>query len=213
MTTFGNSLYSSKRGGRFKYSKAINLIDESDSSITSNITRVIIRRNMNCLINQFTEYELCFGNRFHVNTEGKNIKSTGFTVNGESGFVYFTDIPNADKLTGTIAVVKPSVTPGVTPRIIVKSAGVVNYVTGEVMISNINITGTERPNNIVEVQAFPESNDIIGLKDLYLSLSTSKSKINMIKDVISSGENTTGVLFSTSEYYKSSYSNGSLIRN
>ena len=213
LTTFGNSLYSSKRGGRFKYSKAINLIDESDTSITSNITRVIIRRNMNCLINQFAEYELCFGNRFHVNTEGKNIKSTGFTVNGETGFVYFTDIPNPDKLTGTIAVVKPSVTPGVNPRIIVKSAGVVDYVTGEVMISNINITGTEKPNNIIEVQAFPESNDIIGLKDLYLSLSTSKSKINMIKDVISSGENTTGVLFSTSEYYKSSYSNGSLIRN
>jgi len=213
LTTFANSLYSSKRGGRFKYSKAINLIDESDTSITSNITRVIIRRNMNCLINQFTEYELCFGNRFHVNTEGKNIKSTGFLVNGESSFVYFTDIPNADKLTGTIAVVKPSVTPGVNPRIIVKSAGVVNYVTGEIMISNINITGTERPNNIIEIQAFPESNDIIGLKDLYLSLSTSKSKINMIKDVISSGENTTGVLFSTSEYYKSSYSNGSLIRN
>ena len=213
LTTFGNSLYSSKRGGRFKYSKAINLIDESDASITSNITRVIIRRNMNCLINQFTEYELCFGNRFHVNAEGKNIKSTGFRVNGEPDLVYFTDIPNSDKLTGTIAVVKPSVTPGVNPRIIIKSAGVVDYVTGEVMISNINIIGTEKPNNIVEIQAFPESNDIIGLKDLYLSLSTSKSKINMIKDVISSGENTTGVLFSTSEYYKSSYSNGSLIRN
>ena len=213
LTTFGNSMYSSKRGGRFKYSKAINLIDESDASITSNITRVIIRRNMNCLINQFAEYELCFGNRFHVNSEGTNIKSTGFNVFGESGFVYFTDIPNPDKLTGTIAVVKPSTTPGVNPRIIVKSAGVVNYVTGEIMVSNINIIGTERPNNIVEIQAFPESNDIIGLKDLYLSLSTSKSKINMIKDVISSGENTTGVLFSTSEYYKSSYSNGSLIRN
>ena len=213
LSTFGNSLYSSKRGGRFKYSKAINLIDESDASITSNITRVIIRRNMNCLINQFTEYELCFGNRFHVNAEGKNIKSTGFRVNGEPDLVYFTDIPNSDKLTGTIAVVKPSVTPGVNPRIIIKSAGVVDYVTGEVMVSNINIIGTEKPNNIVEIQAFPESNDIIGLKDLYLSLSTSKSKINMIKDVISSGENTTGVLFSTSEYYKSSYSNGSLIRN
>ena len=213
LTTFGNSLYSSKRGGRFKYSKAINLIDESDTSITSNITRVIIRRNMNCLINQFAEYELCFGNRFHVNSEGTNIKSTGFRVNGESGFVYFTDIPNPDKLSGTIAVVKPSIIPGINPRIIVKSAGVVNYVTGEIMISNINIVGTERPNNIIEIQAYPESNDIIGLKDLYLSLSTSKSKINMIKDVISSGENTTGVLFSTSEYYKSSYSNGSLIRN
>jgi hypothetical protein len=216
LTTFGNSLYSSKRGGRFKYSKAINLIDESDTAITSNITRVIIRRNLNCLINQFSEYELCFGNRFYVNPEGGNIKSTGFRVNSRvanNEFVYFTDIPNSDKLKGTIAVIKPSSTPGISPIVILKSAGTVDYVTGEIKISAINIISTEVPNNIIEIQAFPESNDIIGLKDLYLSLSTSKTKINIIKDVISSGENTTGVLFSTSDYYKSSYSNGSIIRN
>ena len=66
-------------------------------------------------------------------------------------------------------------------------------------------------NSLVEIQAYPESNDVIALKDLYLSLDISKSKINMIKDVISSGENTSGVLF-VRDYYQSSYSNGSLIR-
>ena len=114
---------------------------------------------------------------------------------------------------GTIAVIKPSSTPGVSPIVILKSAGTVDYVTGEIKISAINIIGTEVSNNTIEIQAFPESNDIIGLKDLYLSLSTSKTKINIIKDVISSGENTTGVVFSTSDYYRSSYSNGSIIRN
>ena len=29
--------------------------------------------------NQFAQYELCFGNRFHVDPNGLNIKSTGFT--------------------------------------------------------------------------------------------------------------------------------------
>ena len=73
-----------KFGGRFKYSKVLKAIDDTDVSITSNITRVKIRRNLNAQ-NQFTQYELCFGNQFHVNDEGFNIKSTGFNIVGESG--------------------------------------------------------------------------------------------------------------------------------
>ena len=218
LTTLAESLYSTKIGGRFKYSKVINLIDASDSSITSNITKVIIRRNLNCLLNQFAEYELCYGNRFHVDPSGGNIKSTGFKIPSQSGYLnqdeylYFTDIPNADKKTGIIAVIKPSLVPDVKPQTIIKSAGTVDYVTGEIRLNALNIISTEKPNGVVEIQAFPESNDVIGLKDLYLSIDIEKSKINMAKDVITSGENTSGVLF-TSDYYKSSYSNGSLIRN
>ena len=61
---------------------------------TSNITRVRIRRNLKSLVNQFAQYELCYGNRFHINPEGKNIKSTGFTIQGQVDTLYFTDIPN-----------------------------------------------------------------------------------------------------------------------
>jgi len=218
LTTLAESLYSTKIGGRFKYSKVINIIDDSDSSITSNITKIIIRRNLNCLLNQFAEYELCYGNRFHVDSDGGNIKSTGFKIPSQSGYLnqdqylYFTDIPNADKKTGIIAVIKPSLVPNVKPQTILQSAGTVDYVTGEIRLNALNIISTEKPNGVVEIQAFPESNDVIGLKDLYLSIDIEKSKINMAKDVITSGENTSGVLF-TSDYYKSSYSNGSLIRN
>ena len=218
LTTLAESLYSTKIGGRFKYSKVINIIDDSDSSITSNITKIIIRRNLNCLLNQFAEYELCYGNRFHVDSDGGNIKSTGFKIPSQSGYLnqdqylYFTDIPNADKKTGIIAVIKPSLLPDVKPQTIIKSAGTVDYVTGEIRLNALNVTSTQKPNGVVEIQAFPESNDVIGLKDLYLSIDIEKSKINMAKDVITSGENTSGVLF-TSDYYKSSYSNGSLIRN
>lgn len=211
LTTYSNSLDINKFGGRFKYSKLLQIIDNTDVSITSNITKIIIRRNLNVLLNDFAEYELCYGNRFHVNTEGANIKSTGFKIPSEPEFVYLTDKPNKDKLTGTLAIIKLSQNPSQSPTTIISSAGIVNYETGEIRLNAIKIIQTELPNSVVQIQAYPESNDVIALKDLYLSLDISKSKINMIKDVISSGENTSGVLFAR-DYYQSSYSNGILIR-
>ena len=95
--------------------------------------------------------------------------------------------------------------------VLVKEAGIVDYKKGEVILNTINITSTDTQNNIIEVQAFPESNDVVGLKDLYLNFDVSKSTINMFKDVIASGEDVSGVVF-TRDYYTSSYSNGDLER-
>ena len=96
-------------------------------------------------------------------------------------------------------------------RVIVKDAGIVDYKKGEVILNTINITSTVSQNNIIEVQAFPESNDVVGLKDLYLSFDVSNSSINMVKDVIASGEDLSGVVF-TRDYFTSSYPNGVLER-
>lgn len=211
LVTYSDSLDLNKFGGRFKYSKLLNIIDSSDISITSNITKIIIRRNLNVLLNNFAEYELCYGNKFHVKKEGGTIKSTGFKISTESGYLYLTDIPDEDYKMGTLAAIRISSSPSVLPLVVIKSAGRVNYETGDIILNNIKIVETELPNGILEIQAYPESNDVIALKDLYLSLDISKSKINMIRDVISSGENSSGILFSN-DYYASSYSNGSLIR-
>ena len=197
-----------KFGGRFKYSKMLQLIDRVDSAITSNITKVKIRRDLRALVNQFAQYELCFGNRFHVNPAGLNIKSTGFKISGDPATVFLTDTPN-DAKTGILSIVKQTSTG---ERIVVsKDAGVVDYEKGEIILNTINIVETSLPDNIIEIQAFPESNDIVGLKDLYLSFDVSNSRINMIKDVIASGEDISGVSF-TRDYYTSSYSNGALER-
>ena len=196
-------------GGRFKYSKALQLIDRVDNAISSNITKVKIRRDMKVLKNQFAQYELCFGNRFHVNPNGLNIKSTGFTLAGSSDIVYLTDAPNTDLKMGVISIVKMDANGN---RIVVaKDAGTVDYRKGEILLNTVNISSTVADNSIVEVQAFPESNDVVGLKDLYLTLDVSKSRINMVKDVIASGEDISGVSF-TRDYYTSSYSNGALQR-
>ena len=89
--------------------------------------------------------------------------------------------------------------------------GIVDYIKGEVILTTVNITSTVKPNNIIEIQAFPESNDVVGLKDLYISFSVADSTINMVRDVISSGDEISGVQF-TRDFYTSSYSNGSLKR-
>ena len=206
LTTYSKSGDVNKFGGRFKYSKVLNVVDNIDRAITSNITRVRIRRNLNALVNQFAQYELCFGNQFNVKPEGLNIKSTGFKILGTIETVYFTDVPNADKLTGTISVVRKNAA-GET-IVVVKSAGTVDYVHGEINLSTINIISTDKPNNIVEVQAFPESNDVLGLQDLYLDFNIPSSQINMVKDTITSGEQISGVGYKVT----SSYSNGELSR-
>ena len=214
LLTYGSSTDINKFGGRFKYSKVVNVIDKIDDAITSNITRVRIRRNLRALTNQFAQYELCYGNKFYVNPEGKNIKSTGFTIQGHTDTLYFTDIPNRNSDgtldgsgKGIIAIVKGD-TELSRGQLVVASAGIVDYIHGEVIISTVNITSTQRSNNIIEIQAFPESNDVIGLKDLYLSFAVGDSAINMVKDTITSGEQISGVGYKVT----SSYANGALVR-
>ena len=209
LTEYGNSVNFNQFGARFKYSKSLQVIDNTDTAITSNITKVKIRRDLKVAINQSAQYELCFGNQFHVESSGRNIKSTGFFVAGESSMVYLTDSPNPDKVTGTLAIVKEIDNQQI--RVVSKSAGVVDYIHGEVKLSTINITGTQRDDGIIEIQAFPESNDVVGLRDLYLSLSVSKSTINMLRDSITSGDEVSGTQF-VRDTYTSSYSNGNLIR-
>ena len=209
LNDYSNSVDLNKFGGRFKYSKIQQVVDNTDDAITSNITKIIIRRDLKAALNTSAQYELCFGNQFHVNPAGRNIKSTGFKISGEVDMVYLTDIPNADLKTGIISIVKETADGSI--RVISKSAGTVDYLKGEINLGTVNITSTQRVNDIIEIQAFPESNDVVGLKDLYLSFNVSDSTINMVRDVIASGDEISGTVF-TRDYYTSSYSNGILIR-
>lgn len=214
LTTYGSSRDINKFGGRFKYSKVLNVIDNIDNAITSNITKVIIRRNLKAITNSYAQYELCYGNSFHINAAGKNIKTTGFKIAGQSDWVYLTDIPNKrsdgqldGSNKGVLSLVKKNTTLSAN-RVIVASAGIIDYKKGEIIIETLNITQTEKANNIVEIQAFPESNDVIGLTDLYLNFDVGNSAINMVKDTITSGEQISGIGFKVT----SSYANGELIR-
>jgi hypothetical protein len=209
ITQYGTSYDLNNFGGRFKYSKLNSLIDNVSTAITSNITKIKIRRDLQPTYNKYATYELCFGNAFHVkrnnlkDNRGYNIKSTGFGILNVEGTVYMSDVPIDDKV-GTIFffILKDNL-----PFIVKNNAGVVDYTKGEILLDTVNITSTVSPNGI-EVQAVPESNDVIALKDIYLDLSIENLVVNMVEDKITSGENT-----SATEYIvTSSYLNGNYTR-
>ncbi len=207
LSSYSKSVDLNKFGGRFKYSKVVQVIDSVDNAITSNITRVIMRRNLNTIVNTYAQYELCFGNKFYKKSDGYNIKSTGFKIADEAETVYFIDVPSSESDIGILSIVKPTVDPD-TFEVVKKSIGTVDYAKGEIIINTINIISTELADGIIEIQAYPDSNDVIGLKDLYLLFDVSKSTINMVKDTIASGEQISGVNYPV----RSSYSNGKLTR-
>ena len=198
-----------KFGARFKYSKFLKIIDDSNNSITSNITNIVIRRDLKAVLNAFASYEICFGNEFHIKSEnGYNIKSSGFTVSGINDTVYMSDIPDSNMETGKIFLF--TLNSPTQPSIIRKSVGTIDYTKGEILLSPINITSTVINKGIplIEISTSPYSNDVIGLQDLYLQLDINKTTINIKPDRISSGYDISG----TNYIVSSSYTNGTLVR-
>lgn len=209
ITIYSDSTELNKFGARFKYSKFQKVVDDSHESITSNITTVAMRRDMEALLNQFAEYEICFGNRFHIaSKDGYNIKSSGFTVSGISGTVYLGDTPSADMKTGQVFLFK--LNSPTEPVIVKRGLGTIDYMKGEIKLNPVNILSTEvkRGTNLIEISATPYSNDVIGLQDLYLQLDNSKLSVTMVADEIASGADVSG----SNYLVTSSYSNGSLTR-
>jgi len=199
---YSESTELNKYGAKFKYSKFQKIVDDSHESVTSNITVVSIRRDLRAVLNQFADYEICYGNSFHIkNTNGYNIKSSGFNVRGIEGTVYLSDMPisNTDGEMFLFKLESPT-----NPKIIKTKVGTIKYDKGEILLSPIYITATEKTSGgepIVEISASPESNDVIGKQDLYLQLDINNSSLDMLSDEISSGADTSGTTHKATTSY------------
>ena len=200
LTAYSKSSDINDFGGRFKYSKVVGLIDDSGRGVTSNITRVKMRRDLTPELNTFATYELCYGNAFYDQPNGYGIRSTGFTVSGIDGTLYLGDIPTAGTAFGKLVFFKLV---NNLPLIVKNDAGTVDYVHGEINLDVVNITGSTLANGLIQVEAIPDSNDVIALKDLYLQLDVTNSTVNALPDVVSSGENTSATSYVTTSSYAS----------
>jgi len=199
---YAKSAEMNRFGARFKYSKLLCVIDNSSDAITSNITTVVIRRDLRVALNSFAEYEICFGNCIFVKScDGFNIKSSGFNVDGIAGVVYLTDKPDAGSTeSGQIMLVQLEASNQA--KVIKKSIGTIDYKKGEIKLSPINITNTvvNKGFPLIEISGSPCSNDVLGLHDLYVQIDLENTMINGISD----SDNLDSAA--------SSYANGSLVR-
>ena len=211
-TKYSESTELNRYGARFKYSKFLSIIDYSTEAVTSNITTVQMRRDLKVALNTFAEYSIGFGNEFYIkNMDGYNIKSSAFKISGISQNVYLSDIPNTNRINGSLFLFTlPSVN-STSPTIVRRNVGTINYEKGIVTINPINVLSGKIKDgqSIIEISACPKSNDVIGLQDLYLQLDISNSVFDTVIDEIASGLDP-----AASNYVvTSSYQNGTLVRS
>ena len=208
LTSYAESSELNKYGARFKYSRFLKVIDSSHESVTSNITTVEMRRDLRLAVSEVAEYAIDFGNEFHVQSmSGFNIRSSAFRVLNINSDVYLYDTPDSTAEKGQISLF--SLNEGSSSPIIQRrNVGVIDYKKGRITLDPINIVSGKTKDNvdILEISATPESNDIIGLQDLYLQLDS--SFVEMVVDEISSGADPSGSTYTVTTSYK----NGNIIR-
>ena len=181
LVNYGESDTVAKFGGSIRYSKILGAIDESDISITRNNTVLRMRRDMIAIEDTLASYEICFTNPINPD---EGVYSTGFTLVGDTKTYYFED----DKQGNIYSFYFDSLNSKI---VVNKKFGIVDYDKGEVFIgydTPINITSTNVSGSIVEVRAYPVSQDIIARQSVYLSLDVAKSDINSVVDTQLAGE-------------------------
>ena len=182
---FGETNDLNRFNGKFKYSKLVGDIDNADNGITSNITRIRIRKNFQVIPNVFASYEVCYGNRI---SETSDIVSSGFKITGQNAnYVFYLEkIEN----TNTVAIFRYN---GSVKKYYSKNIGSIDYSKGEININAININSVIGDTDYITVSVIPKSNDIMALRDLYLSIDPSGVNVSVILDALTSSSRTSGV--------------------
>ena len=187
LTALNSSGEFNKFGGKFKYSKIQNIIDEAERSITSNITRIMMRKNITIDLNQRVNYKICYGNRVNQQTStDPAIMSSGFKIVGDDINTYYLNDDGA----GTLRLYYVKGTGEF--EYIDGLWGSVDYDMGEIVINDLIIQSTSVTNNTLQLKAVPKSNDLVSLRETYITLGIDNSVITVVEDTISSGSNLSG---------------------
>ncbi len=165
-----------KFNGKFRYSKVVGVIDNSDRSITSNLTYVTMRKDFFPQLNSTFYYEVCFQNAFDVDCDDPVLSTTAFRVTEYPNFdVYLEDrdgkivLYRLDALTGEKVVLN-------------KEIGDIDYAKGEVRLYNLTIIKGSFTDNRISVRVKPLSNDIKALREVYLDVDVANSSFVAYKE-------------------------------
>ena len=187
LNVLNNSGEFNKFGGKFKYSKLQSIIDKSEAAITSNITRLKMRKNVTVDLNARVNYKICYGNRIKTGTSTKpTVSTSGFKVVGDDFNIYYLNDDGSGLL--RLYYIK-----GTGEYEYVDGLwGTVDYSMGEIVINDLIIFMTTVANNQLQISAIPESNDIISLRETYLTVGIDNTTVSVVEDTISSGSNLSG---------------------
>ncbi len=165
-----------KFNGKFRYSKFIGVIDNSDISINSNDTNVTMRKDFIAQINSSSYYEVCYQNPFLVDCNNPVVSSTGMTV-----FEFPTYTSYLEDRDGKLVLYRLDPVSG--DKILLNdSVGIVDYAKGEIMMNNFTILKGTFSDNRIELRVKPANKDIEVKREMYLDVDVSKSKFTAYKE-------------------------------
>ena len=190
-----------KFDGVFRYSKVTSLIDNTDTSIISNITTIKIRKEFTPTLNSSTRYDIYFRNALYNPVSGYNsvnggiLESTGFKISGDTTNVFFLDDDGAGnirrfRLVGSVRTYANN------------TQGTINYTTGQITITSLSVSSIENirgsASTVIELTVTPKSNDIVPVRDQILEIDTANSIITVEADSFVGGSADAGIGYTTS---------------
>jgi hypothetical protein len=192
-----------KFDGVFRHSKVTGLIDDTDTSILSNVTKLTIRKSFTPTLSASTRYDVYFRNGIfnphsgHKSASGGVISSTGFKVPNDSN-VYYLDDDGSGNIRRYYFV-------GSVRTYANNTQGTVNYATGQITINSLNVASVENirgaSSTVIEITVEPDSYDIVPVRDQILEIDTANSTITVEADTFVGGSADAGIGYTTTSNY------------
>jgi len=164
-----------KFNGKFRYSKFVGVIDDSDISIKSNLTTVTMRKDFYPAINSKFYYEICFKNPI-VQDDMPSVHSTGFTVRE-----FPLDTVYIEDRNGKLVLYKLDSVTG-DKKVLRSNLGEIDYTTGELRMYDLIILKGSFNDDKIEIRAMPAENDIVSAREMFLDVDITKSKFTIIQE-------------------------------
>ncbi len=190
--------------GMFRHSQLTENINNADTSILSNITKVKMYKYITPTLESALKYTLSFNNALYNPHSGHNasaggiVSSTGFKISGDTTNEHFIDDDGA----GNIRLYYLS---GTTRVYVNNTYGTINYTTGQIILTSSNITSISNVDGAASTQirvfATPASNDVVPVRNQVLTIDTANSSITGDIDTIESGSSQAGTTYTTTSSY------------
>jgi len=188
----------------FRHSKLSRLIDGTDPSLLSNSTRLSLNQIITPTLSELTQYVISFNNALYHPHTGHNAAlggittSTGFTISGNTNTIYFDD-DGAGKIRTYYLV------GGTTRTYVDTAAGTIDYTSGKIVITSVNITSATNTDGTISVDILPASNDVVSVRNQLLEIDLSNTTVNGTVDIVAAGGSSAGTGYSTTQNTYSSY--------
>lgn len=189
--------------GLFRYSQLIQDIDDTDTSILSNITTVKIRKDFTPTIDSAITYNVYFRNALYNPHSGHNtsaggiLESTGFKIQGNDNEMFLNDDGQGNvRMYYLVSGVKTYEN---------NTQGIINYTTGQITLTSLNIASISNirgsASTVIELTVKPSSNDIIPVRDQILQIDVANSSVVVETDSFASGTSDGGTTYTTTSSY------------